>query len=341
MRTFLWRLEGREKQPLQFDVDGPALLLNGHIVSMDLSWEGAEPWLGSHEDVELSRVGSVTLSGREAMDGPVLGRLRGSGAVVDLTRYEAKLPKAVREAVLACDPRGLAVAWSPAAAELLSRAKNLEHLLADRLPGEVLPHSERLRTLVVEMPAPGAAASQPAEAGEGEPAPVSLEGLSRYRNLHVLYLGVPDRAVESYAPVAKLTRLRSFVTNGVLGEFALLSKLDRLEILALSQLDGVTEVSPLVRLTQLRRLMLLGLPKDVQRLDVLAELPYLQVVVLDNSLLEARGETIARIREARPELRIEGFCLGSRWVLAVVCGGLLLALCLRWARRRGRVCAAA
>jgi hypothetical protein len=340
-RTFLWRFDGRPKQPLEFDVTGPALLLNGNVVSIDLAREGAEPWLGSHGDVELSRIGCVNLSGEEAMDRRFLqqAELRGSGLVLDLTAYGAELPAGVRDAILACDPRGLFVVSSPATAELMAGTQNLEHLGIDALPQGAVAKPERLRTLMVESLELGDAASQPSAKTVPAARPISLRGLRRYRNLRVLYLMTGDVRVDSFAPVAELPALRSFVTDGGLHGMDVSKGLGRVEILVVDHCSDIADLGWLARLTHLRRLMLLGLPEDVRRLDVLGELPHLQVVVLDNSLLEARGETIARIRQARPELRIEGFCLGSRWVLAVVGGGALLAAWLR--RRRRRACRAA
>lgn len=341
-RTFPWRYDPQDGQALSFDCDGPALLVNGRLATLDLIDPGTARWIESHPTEDLSEAGCVVLKGDWDTDRPVLALLRGAGTVLDLSRYGERLTRELTEAVLACRPAGLLVAASPSADELLLRAGDLRYLVYNGVPPE-LPHREALLSLIVGQSGMAERPGKTAWTDEANAPPIPLDWLGRYGNLRVLALETGDRAIarEGHVQIGRLTELYSLFCGRSMPDLGLLSGLTKLEILAMGGAKEVRDLSPLRACAHLRRLMILELPEDVRGLDVLTTLPKLEVAVLDKSLLKAREAEIARIRKERPDLLIQGFCLGSRWMLAVVVGGAAVGFGLGWARRRGRSCAAA
>ena len=316
------------------DHDGPALRINGRVAALDLSHAGTSAWLQRNEDVPLDALGVIHLSGAWEVDEAILAKLKGSGCVVGLGDYGDTLAAPLREAVLACRPTGLIVEQSPTASALLAEADRLRHLV---YAGRILPRLARpegLWTLMLlDIDAPAAT----------PPPALPLDGVAAFGNLRVLSLGEIDDGnvrYESLAPLRRLAGLRSLVVPAPAGaaDFEAITTLHGLEILVLNAQD-IRDLGPLAGLDRLRRLSLTGLPEDVSGLEVLEDLPELKAVLFSSDTVKANQETLDRLRAARPDVIIQGFCLGSRWMAAIVAGGIVGALAIRLRGRRVSRCA--
>ena len=126
-------------------------------------------------------------------------------------------------------------------------------------------------------------------------------------------------------PVSRLHELRMLmlVSAGKITDLSTFADLRHLRLLCPMGTGALRDISHLRRMPHLVYLMLVPLPEEIEDLSPIAELKDLRHLVVDDDDLRGEPERFEKLRKARPDLEIEGFCMGSAWILAVVGAGLL------------------
>ena len=89
-------------------------------------------------------------------------------------------------------------------------------------------------------------------------------------------------------------------------------------------------------LTRFQKLVKLSLSLHLSKesdLTPLAKPKRLRILVLPKETVEERKTEVDDLRQALPNCRIYGMCMGSRWIVAILAAGLALGTVLRRRRR--------
>lgn len=334
-KEFLFLYDGAN---LRLSLSGPVLMESGKPLALDLSDPDSPAWLHQAGREGAKSLRGVKLSGNMNVDLPalvVLGDLR--AAVLDLSAYE-ELNSVLVGSVAATHPAALIVGDVPGRDELLAWSVGLRLLCTSgSMEGlsPVLPTLEalviiedvqlpidksgrrslaflkaapQLRELVLEYPDASVAASGPATAASAPHPlpPVDMAPLAELKDLCVL--SAKWKGQTTVAPLQPLTKLHR---------------------LTLSNCNDLHDVSGLAQIKSLAELTLIGLPKDVRGLEELAALPKLTLLVLDKDTLKHQSAQVNELKRRRPDLRVEGFCMGSWWILLILPAGLAAGLACR------------
>ncbi len=319
--NWLYVYEGTEGRTLAFSKKGPAVLLNGQPVCVDLKAGGADIWLDGQSPDALASLVSIGLSGEARRDCDALARFRNSGIMIVAAGQYAESDRAkVEAAILATRPRGLFARdqWQPSAS-LLQQADRLTHLW---LAGAEIPDLSGSPNLIFL-----AFKFRGKKGG-------SLEPLAALRQLGTL-LVIDCEHIRSFRPIGKLPHLEYLVLVKAeeLRDLSPLATLGNLRSLALTGCDKLTDISAASKMKNLRYLTLD--PSDqVADLTPLEGLTGLKIIVVSKSDLDTRRAEYDRLRKALPKTEIVGICMGSRWIMLVVAIGLAAGLILRTMRTR-------
>lgn len=322
-------------QTLVFEFEPGIVSLGGKVVHVDLGMPGGAAWWNTADEKTRTEVRSLALSGDVAVDLPALETLKDSKelclALPDSFSDEAAAR--LIDALIAAQPVGL-----------LIRETDVEDAEDD--PFEMLPYAKHigrmssLRSLV-----------SPLLLGE------SLQRLSNLQELVYPHFYTPDTKLD-IETIRSLNKVRALMVDKARSEMlAAVSQIPMLRSLQINECDGAIEdmiwaapckqlhslgfvsctVDSLAGVTRLRQLRELIVPGGVSAEDLalLAELPHLELLVLNNDTIEAQADTIAKLQAARPDLTVStGLCLGSGWLAVMLVAALLAAFLIR--RRRGR-----
>lgn len=321
---------GAEDQPLVFDCEGFRGLLNGRTVHLDLTDPKAVEWLRKQPRGAIEAVRSIRVNGDCEVDAAALSRLAGRGVVVMIEGDPAPERRgALVEALAAARPAGLMADELTDGEAVVARLPGLTYV---GLSGKRIPDPKYLRE-----------ARFLRFRFDDEPAG-SLEPLTRLPKLRALVVhGVQGTA--DLRALAKLKDLRSlawFEQEGSrelfkyegLTDLSPLVGMGRLRFLTLGYCGSLSDLSAIAKLRHLHFVGIAGLPDDLKDLQPLAKLKSLKILVVDDDALKDRQEEFDALREARPDLEIAGFCMGSAWLVAALAAGVLLGLI--W-RRQGRL----
>ena len=319
----LYVYRGDEAQPIELAREGPAILLNGRPVCLDMREDGAVEWLNRQPKSRLASIRSVCLAGMKDRDLAVLALFGRSGIMVVSPRpypAEGRAEAEIAEAILAVEPTGLILPEPAGFERLLEEAAGLTHLWWG---GPELPDLSKCRNLRFF-------AQTFTESQEQEP---DLRPLADLPHLRTLFLE-DCQAVRDFAPIGKLRQLQYLVLGRAkhLRDLAAFGRMDKLRSLCLIKCDQLTDISAVTKLTGLSYLTLTR-TSQIEDLGPLARLKKLKVLVVEPGDLDNRRQEYDKLREELPDTEIVGFCLGSAWIVPVlVLGGIHGRL-----RRRGRV----
>ena len=315
-----------DPSPWAFSRDGPAVLLNGRRIALDLTGEGAAAWLARQPEAALRTVRSILIEGDRPDDLAALWRFAGSGVLVQLDHFQTHARwRPFVEALAAVRPRGLVLREIP---KYLGEPVDLTH---------VLPRLTELTHLVMQGPA--------------------IPDLRAVPKLRLLDFGFKGVAAPSLAPLAWASQLRflsvSMCDN--VSDLAPVGTLRGLESLTVFNCEKLTDLAAWSDLTRLRTLILFGCPelKDLSGLRRFADLTTLgmtptpspeqfrhvaalkklKVLVVSKEDKDKGHPALGEFGKARPDVEIVGFCLGSAWMLAVAGLGIGAGLIRRRARR--------
>ena len=161
---------------------------------------------------------------------------------------------------------------------------------------------------------------------------ISLAPLRNLRSLTNLSL-INCQSVKNYQPLANLINLRRLAIYQCkeLANLQPLVEMQQLRTLSLMSCGKLEDVLTLTKLQSLRELALTPLPKSKKVQATLKKLHKLEILVLSNDNLKKRKAEVDELREALPECKIIGFCMGSIWI-----GVLPIAIGVGWVLRRRR-----
>ncbi len=149
---------------------------------------------------------------------------------------------------------------------------------------------------------------------------INIGGINQVPGLESLSLSGSDQ-VKSLEEINNLKSLKwiSFPENTTQATFlSILANRESLEIVELNQCLGVTDVSRLKDLENLKTLILNSEEFDLQQM---AELDQLELIILNSALFEDTPEKIAQLQAQLPQTEIvpgSGLCLGSGWLLLLL-----------------------
>lgn len=310
---------------------GPVLRINGRPVAVDLSAEEGPQWLAEARPQELKSLTGVKLSGTPSADVEALARLKAVKPLfLDVSAYEKAVADNIVAAVLSAAPAGLAIDELPQRKTLLQRLP-LRYLVTKGSAEDLKPVLPHLAALHMEN------AKLPANRG-GRPSADFLLPARKLVHLRLMLEESADAPANAdLRALSRLTRLRVLETNWGEKDLRPLTPLKNLRHLLVSG-PNISDVSAAAELTELRSLAIITPQGHVAGIAELKKLPYLESLVVNKELLEKEKGQFDELRKARPELRIEGFCLGSWLILVILPAGTALGLALRRARspRPGR-----
>jgi hypothetical protein len=315
--------------PLVATARGPIILLNDTPVGIDLTHPGATE-LRDSDSSRFASVKVLLLGEDEELAAGLLSKCPQGLFIMDGTDRH-RLSRPVRETIIANHPVGLLLRDGQAARRIVRQSPGVRYLaMYGKMPDEkFMGNLEVLWLLGTEQ---SASATQPGDAlppeagGEGDDSMRSID-LPDLGSLQGLVVG-EDVTLADPKQLRQLEDLRHLAMSGATQEaITTIAAVSTLESLVLSGCEDVRDLSPLRKLNRLRELILLGPPAEVEGIDALRECNALEFLLVDDEMLNA--ESIEQLKEARPEMRVEGFCLGSRWILAMLPVGLAGGLLFR------------
>jgi len=308
-----------DPSPWAFSRDGPAALLNGRRIALDLTGAGAAAWLARQPEAALRTVRSIRLDGRRDDDVAALRRFAGSGVLVQVDHLPPPADRgAFVGALVRVRPRGLLLAEPADLGDVLPRLTELTHLV---IQGPAIPDLRCLRKLrflafdFKDVAAP------------------SLAPLTWMASLRFLAVSQCGR-VGDFAPIGTLHGLESLtlIDSGELTHLGAWSDLERLRTLILFDCPELKDLSGLRRFAGLSTLGITPTPSREQFRHV-AALKRLKVLVVSKEDKDKKDPALTDFGTARPDVEIVGFCLGSAWMLAVAGLGIGAGLIRRRTRR--------
>lgn len=307
--NWLYVYQGTEGRILRFTEEGPAGLLNGQPVYVDLGAKGGDIWLDGQSPDALVSVRSIGLSGEAQRDCDALARFRNSGVVImGADQYGQSDRAKVEAAILATRPKGLFACqkWQPSAS-LRQQADRLTHLWLADSDIRDLSGSANLIFFGFEF------------RGEHRG---SLEPLGALRQLRTLVVSECDH-VRDFRPIGKLGRLEYLALTEAeeLRDLSPFSTLGNLRSLSVTDCENLTDISAVSKMNNLRYLTLHP-SRQVADLTPLEGLKGLRVIVVSNDDLNRRCADYERLRRALPKTEIVGVCMGSSWIMVVVAIGV-------------------
>ena len=169
----------------------------------------------------------------------------------------------------------------------------------------------------------------------------SLGGLERFSNLRTLILnlspGIEDLSVLRGMKKLAWVGLPPGITQEQFSVF--LAEHPGMKIVELIKCDGITDLSPLQRLTGLTGLIVGQDSGEFDTVDQVDRLKTLEFLGLPIHTFGNDPERLARIRTALPHALVvpaNPFCLGSGWILLVMPLAALMWIAGSWARSRRR-----
>lgn len=304
--------------PPAYHRKGHVAFQNGEVLFVDIGKASAAEVTRLLAAGKLQAVKSVRLSGKALLDRRVLSELVGKGTVI---QSAGPLSDGVVGDIALVEPRALIVPDLKLLAPILPRLKQLQHLIltaADCGQLDSLRQASALVDLAIEckkgtVPSAGA-----------------LAAVSGLRGLQIT-----SETIRSFTSLQEATGLRTLSLRfaDVPQTLAGLSELPHLHTLIMS-FKKAEDYPGLDKLTQLRVLGLLKLPKGEGALVRVSRLKKLEILIVPKDDLKRRAEDLALLKGLIPGLQLRGFCLGSRHVLLVLALGLLLGVLLRCRRRR-------
>jgi hypothetical protein len=311
--------------------------LGGNAIYVDVSDADAAKWLLIAPKAELATVRSIGLSGDPRVDVPALERLSDRPLAVAMPRSGLEPPAqglllaALEQAkpLALMDPPDLssgAAYWDTTSLARLASISSLTHLGISGTAIPDLSRLPRLRCLKFSFPRPGSGDAN-------DKRTKSLAPLAHLTNLEHLELDECE-GVEDLSPLANLGNLKSLTLGKcdsltALGPIASLTNLDTL---CLGD-NHLQDLSGLDRLAGLRRLALFPLPPPGVDLSPIYRLKKLQFLLVNKSDTDNRPKDIAAIRQALPNVKVVGVCMGSAWALLVLALGAGAGLAVRRLRR--------
>jgi hypothetical protein len=330
---FLFFLEKRDDGRVALERSDvlSAALANGRMVYVDLADANTSEWFYKASDNEIRDIRSLGLGGT-SVDEYALKRLAGRQIAVRMNARGWYEP--VFKALKACRPEALVIAsdsiygpanLSPKALMDLTSLGSLRYLEFGAGAVSDLGRLKRLRCLKFHF--------------VGDEKSGSLAALSHLPHLEHLELGGCD-AVEDFSVLSRLGNLRSLAMWDCKGlkDLQPIAGLTKLRMLFLSG-HSLENLSGLERLSELRRLGLIGLPPKGVDLTPIHHLKKLEVLLVTKQDMEDanRQQDIEAIREAIPGVKVVGICMGSAWALVAAALGAAAGAGFRWpGRRRGR-----
>ena len=166
----------------------------------------------------------------------------------------------------------------------------------------------------------------------------SLNGLERFSNLRTLILNMSP-GIEDLSVLSGMKKLAWVgLPPGIIQEqfSVFVAEHPGMKIVELIKCEGITDLSPLQRLTGLTGLIVGQYSGEFAAVDQLKSLEFLGLPIdtFDND-----PESLARIRTALPRALVVPafpFCLGSGWILLVMPLAALMWIAGSWARSRRR-----
>ena len=166
----------------------------------------------------------------------------------------------------------------------------------------------------------------------------SLSGLERFSNLRTLILnmspGIEDLSALRGMKKLAWVGLPPGITQGQFSVFV--AEHPGMKIVELIKCEGITDLSPLQRLTGLRGLVVGQIAGEFTAVDRVDQLKSLEFLGLPIDTFDNDPESLARIRTALPRALVVPVCLGSGWILLVIPLAALMWIAGSWARRRRR-----
>ncbi len=349
---FMFLLDPREKH-LSFKGESGLLSVNGRPTALDLSLqkEGGFGWLAKASAKDLRSLRGLTLSGDVVADLMALKAIKSlKDAFCDLSEYKKDLPADVVEALARANPAGLSVNDVPGRDELLSRLKAMRFLITDGSVAGLTPVLHRLEMLCLDK-------TPLLPNRSGQPSLDFLAGAKRLRFLAVGDVGrygpapasnpaspSSEPATQEFEParmidvgaLSSLPHLQVLILNWQ-GHKDLrpLEPLENLRELDLFECGSLQNLAGVQGLRNLRTIAILKMPERLGGITDLKDLPHLKLVIFDNEFLKkgAQQAQIDELKRARPDIRVEGFCMGSWLILLIVPAALAGGLVLRRARR--------
>jgi hypothetical protein len=342
---FWYVFSPQDSQPLAFRSDGPAALLAGKTVALDLNYPNGTGWPGSHGPGDMGTIRAIRLCGDMETNLAALGRLAHSGVLIDCSdqfAFDREGNRRLADAIVDADPTGLILKDASGLERYLPRMKNLTHLVMTWPAEKPLPslaQAERLQVVYLELsPAPG---TQVQDELHGLKVDLRRLGLDRLPRLHTLFLyGKACRYLRDLAALNDLKQLRQ-LTIADCDQLRDLSSLPHLyDLTGLEIINGdsdahITGIEHLARFQGLVKLSLFCKLADNADLRVLGKLKDLKILVLPKDVIKERAADVDAIRKALPNCRIYGMCMGSRWIIAILAVGVTAGL-VRHRFRRGR-----
>jgi hypothetical protein len=165
----------------------------------------------------------------------------------------------------------------------------------------------------------------------------SLSGLERFSNLQTLILSGSE-GIEDLSALRGMTKLAWVgLPPGITQEqfSAFIGEHPAMKIVELIKCKGITDLSPLQRLTGLTGLIVDEFSGTFDAVDLLKSLEFLG---LPKEVFNSDTKSLARIREALPRTLVvpASVCLGSGWILLVIPLAASMWIAGFWARSRRR-----
>ncbi len=317
--NLLYVYQGTEGRILRFTEKGPAILLNGQPVYVDLGAKGSDIWLDGQSPDAMVSLRSIGLSGEAQRDCDALARFRNSGVViVGAGQYGESDRANVEAAILATRPKGLFACkeWQPSAS-LRQQSDRLTHLWLAGADIPDLSGSADLMFFGFEF--------RGKKRG-------SLEPLAALRQLRTLVVSECDQ-VRDFRPIGKLGRLEYLALTEAqeLRDLSPLSTLGNLRSLSITDCENLTDISAVSKMSNLRYLTLHP-SGQIADLTPLEGLKGLRVIVVSKDDLDRRRVEYDRLRRALPKTEIVGVCMGSSWIMVVVAIGVAVGVICRTIR---------
>ena len=314
---FLYRCDGREKQPLAFSRSDFRGMVNGKTVHLDLTTPEAIAWLAGQPAAALKTVRAIRLRGDSPADTQALARFAGARLIVWFSEgWDVNKGPDLARALIAVKPLGLIAPAKQGFDKLLAGLPDLEYLYSG---GRAIPNLASLRKLRFFG------------FGFTEAESASLGRLADAKQLQGLCLDNCG-AVTDFSPILQLSDLRQIFLEDArrMEDLSVLANLKRLRRLVLG-CDGLKDISAVTNLKSLRDAAIVPMPDTVKDLTPLKSLKGLKILIVDKEGLKKRKAEYDAIEEALPEIEIIGFCMGSAWIFVPV---LAAALGLLWRRKQ-------
>jgi hypothetical protein len=170
----------------------------------------------------------------------------------------------------------------------------------------------------------------------------SLSGLERFSNLRTLILnmspGIEDLSALKGMKKLAWVGLPPGITQEQFSVFV--AEHPGMKIVELIKCEGITDLSPLQRLTGLTGLIVGQYSGESDAVDQVDQLKSLEFLGLPIDTFDNDPESLERIRTALPRALVVPafpfFCLGSGWILLIIPLAALMWIAGSWARSRRR-----